>query len=121
MYSPRLQISQVELSFHWWYNLSNTILGDGHKSYQLDVSDVESVSSVLKHVFNDYSSPPTIVVNAAGITRDNFLLKMSVQDFESVFNVNVKVRSNYNLSTFCRYSLQFDFEQMFYFVKRELF
>jgi len=55
------------------------------------VSDVESVTKVLKQVFTDYSAPPTVVVNAAGITRDNFMLKMSVQDFESVFNVNVKV------------------------------
>lgn len=55
------------------------------------MSDVESVSSVLKQVFDKYSAPPTVVVNAAGIIRDNFLLKMSVQDFESVFNVNVKV------------------------------
>lgn len=71
--------------------MAPTILGNGHKSYQLDVSDVESVSSVLKQVFTDYSAPPTVLVNAAGITRDNFLLKMSVQDFESVFDVNVKV------------------------------
>ncbi|XP_060842259.1 estradiol 17-beta-dehydrogenase 8 [Rhopalosiphum padi] len=66
------------------------LTGEGHKSYQLDVSDVESVTKVLKQVFTDYSAPPTVVVNAAGITRDNFMLKMSVQDFESVFNVNVK-------------------------------
>jgi len=59
------------------------------------VSNVESVSSVLKQVFTDYSAPPTVVVNAAGITRDNFLLKMSVQDFESVFDVNVKVGWKY--------------------------
>lgn len=63
----------------------------------MDVSDVESVSTVLKQVFTDYSGPPTIVVNAAGITRDNFLLKMSVQDFESVFNVNVKVGCTFQL------------------------
>jgi len=66
------------------------LTGEGHKSYQLDVSDVESVTKTLKQVFTDYSAPPTVVVNAAGITRDNFMLKMSVQDFESVFNVNVK-------------------------------
>ncbi|XP_022183228.1 estradiol 17-beta-dehydrogenase 8-like [Myzus persicae] len=77
-------------------NISNVmttvkeLTGEGHKSYQLDVSDAESVTSVLKQVFTDYSAPPTVVVNAAGITRDNFMLKMSVQDFESVFNVNVK-------------------------------
>jgi len=59
------------------------------------VSDAESVTSVLKQVLTDYSAPPTVVVNAAGITRDNFMLKMSVQDFESVFNINVKVIEQY--------------------------
>ncbi|XP_016658847.1 estradiol 17-beta-dehydrogenase 8-like isoform X1 [Acyrthosiphon pisum] len=71
------------------------LTGEGHKSYQLDVSNAESVTNVLKQVFTDYSAPPTVVVNAAGITRDNFMLKMSVQDFESVFNVNVKVIEQY--------------------------
>jgi len=55
------------------------------------VSDIESVSRVFNQVFKDYSALPTVVVNAAGVTRDNFMLKMSLQDFESVFNVNVKV------------------------------
>jgi len=74
-------------------NVQSTVTeltGGGHKSYQLDVSNVESVRSVLKQVYTDYSAPPTVVVNAAGILRDNFLLKMSVEDFDSVFNVNVK-------------------------------
>jgi len=56
------------------------------------VSNVESVRNVFKQVFTDYPAPPTVVVNAAGITRDNFMLKMSVLDFEAVFDVNVKVR-----------------------------
>ncbi|XP_025418590.1 estradiol 17-beta-dehydrogenase 8 [Sipha flava] len=74
-------------------NVQSTVAelaGDGHKSYCLDVSDAESVGTVMQQVFADYNGPPTVVVNAAGITRDNFLLKMSMQDFQSVFDVNVK-------------------------------
>jgi 17beta-estradiol 17-dehydrogenase/3alpha(17beta)-hydroxysteroid dehydrogenase (NAD+) len=74
-------------------NVQSTVAelkGEGHKSYQLDVSNVESVRNVFKQVFTDYPAPPTVVVNAAGITRDNFMLKMSVLDFEAVFDVNVK-------------------------------
>ncbi|XP_060868730.1 estradiol 17-beta-dehydrogenase 8 [Metopolophium dirhodum] len=80
----------ADLSINNVQTTVDELTGEGHKSYQLDVSDAESVTSVLKQVFTDYSAPPTVVVNAAGITRDNFMLKMSVQDFESVFNVNVK-------------------------------
>lgn len=56
------------------------------------MTDAGSVTSVLQRVFTDYSAPPTVLVNTAGITRDNFMLKMSVEDFDSVFNVNVKVK-----------------------------
>lgn len=94
MYSLLLGNLLVKFTIDWdQYNFQEIFVGKGHKSCQLDVTDVESVNSVLKQVFSDYSAPPTVVVNAAGITRDNFMLKMSVQDFESVFNVNVKVRA----------------------------
>lgn len=66
----------------------------------MDVTDVESVSCVFKQILTDYSAPPTILVNAAGITRDNFMLKMSVQDFESVFNVNVKVSDHISFTNY---------------------
>lgn len=46
----------------------------------------EAFESVLKR----YSKPPTIIVNSAGITRDNFLLKLSESDFDQVIDVNLK-------------------------------
>ena len=39
----------------------------------------------------DYQQTPTIAVNSAGITKDNFLIKLSEQDFDDVINVNLKV------------------------------
>lgn len=38
-----------------------------------------------------YKKPPSIVINCAGITRDNFLLKLSEEDFNEVIDVNLKV------------------------------
>ncbi|XP_050542221.1 (3R)-3-hydroxyacyl-CoA dehydrogenase isoform X2 [Daktulosphaira vitifoliae] len=64
--------------------------GGEHRSYQLDICDTDSVNNVIQQICSHYLAPPTILVNAAGITRDNFLLKMSVQDFERVFEVNMK-------------------------------
>lgn len=51
---------------------------------------------MLNSIVNDYNKPPSIVVNCAGITKDNFLLKMSEQDFDDVINVNLKVKLFYS-------------------------
>ncbi|XP_017786323.1 PREDICTED: estradiol 17-beta-dehydrogenase 8 [Nicrophorus vespilloides] len=54
------------------------------------VDESSSVKKGLKLILEQYSKPPSIVVNCAGITRDNFLLKMSEQDFDDVIRVNLK-------------------------------
>lgn len=38
-----------------------------------------------------YFQPPSVCVNAAGITQDEFLLKMEEDDFDKVIDVNLKV------------------------------
>lgn len=45
---------------------------------------------------------PTIVVNAAGITRDNFILKLDEQSFDDVIRTNIKV----SCWSFCVFTLQ---------------
>ncbi|XP_050078414.1 estradiol 17-beta-dehydrogenase 8 [Anopheles maculipalpis] len=67
----------------------SSLAGD-NVAYEMDVSSGESIDAVLKEVVGRYKKPPTIVVNSAGITRDNFLLKMPESDFEAVINVNLK-------------------------------
>ena len=42
------------------------------------------------HLF-PFPKAPSIVVNSAGITRDNFLLKMDENSWNAVLNVNLKV------------------------------
>uniref|UniRef100_A0A182VTU3 Ketoreductase domain-containing protein n=1 Tax=Anopheles minimus TaxID=112268 RepID=A0A182VTU3_9DIPT len=59
-------------------------------AYEMDVSSGDSIDTVLKAVVDRYKRPPTIVINSAGITRDNFLLKMPESDFDAVINVNLK-------------------------------
>lgn len=38
-----------------------------------------------------YFQPASVCVNAAGITQDEFLLKMEEDDFDKVIKVNLKV------------------------------
>lgn len=61
-------------------------------SLDVDVSSADSIKKALTEMISKYGKPPSIVVNSAGITKDNFLLKMSEQDFDDVISVNLKVR-----------------------------
>lgn len=62
-----------------------------HTGIVLDVGEKISIYNAFNQVLEKYKKPPTVIVNSAGITRDNFLLKLSEQDFDEVLNVNLKV------------------------------
>lgn len=63
----------------------NEIVGTGMK---LDVSDQASVDSVLKAV-NEQFGTPTILVNNAGITRDNLLMRMKEDEWQQIMDTNL--------------------------------
>lgn len=48
------------------------------------------METAFKDVTKQFSKPPTVIVNSAGITRDNFLVKLSDSNFDDVINVNLK-------------------------------
>lgn len=62
-----------------------------HISIPLSVENKGNVENALETVIKTYSKPPTIIVNAAGITRDNFISKLSEEDFMEVLDINLKV------------------------------
>ncbi|XP_014482729.1 PREDICTED: estradiol 17-beta-dehydrogenase 8-like [Dinoponera quadriceps] len=68
----------------------NTLEGDGHIALYVQVTNEESIQAAFKDVTKQFLKPPTVIVNAAGIVRDNFLVKLSVDDFDNVINVNLK-------------------------------
>jgi len=53
-----------------------------------DVSDEESVNSAIEKVVKELGTP-TILVNNAGVIRDNMLFKMSTSDWETVLKVHL--------------------------------
>ena len=67
-------------------NLEN--LGVKAKAYESDASDFESALNLAENVFNDFGSID-VLVNNAGITKDNLLLRMSEEDFNDVMKVNM--------------------------------
>ena len=63
-------------------------LGVKAKAYESDASDFESAIKLAENVFNDFGSID-VLVNNAGITKDNLLLRMSEDDFNDVMKVNM--------------------------------
>jgi 3-oxoacyl-[acyl-carrier protein] reductase len=64
----------------------------------LNVTDADSVSGLLKAIQASYGAPQ-ILVNNAGITKDNLLMRMSEDEWFDVINTNLS--SVYRLSKAC--------------------
>jgi 3-oxoacyl-[acyl-carrier protein] reductase len=54
-----------------------------------DVSNSDQVSAAVEKVAADLGEP-TVLVNNAGVTRDNLLFKMSEADWDTVMNVHLR-------------------------------
>ena len=54
----------------------------------LNVNDVASISLLLKEVEENFGAP-TVLVNNAGITKDNILLRMKEDEWSDVVNTNL--------------------------------
>lgn len=54
----------------------------------LNVTDAESVATLLKDVGDEFGAP-AILVNNAGITKDNLLMRMSDEEWFDVINTNL--------------------------------
>lgn len=65
---------------------------------QLDVNDADGVTGALADI-GTAAGAPTILVNNAGVTRDQLLMRMAESDWDTVLNTNL--RSVYRLSKAC--------------------
>ncbi|NHU47569.1 3-oxoacyl-ACP reductase FabG [Rhodococcus sp. A14] len=54
-----------------------------------NVADEASVAAAVERVATELGAP-TILINNAGITRDNLLFKMTVDDWDAVMNVHLR-------------------------------
>ncbi len=54
-----------------------------------DVSDSAQVEAAVERVVTELG-PPTVLINNAGVTRDNMLFKMTESDWDTVMNVHLR-------------------------------
>jgi 3-oxoacyl-[acyl-carrier protein] reductase len=64
-------------------------MGVKAKAYKSDASKMENAESLIKDVLANFDSID-VLVNNAGITKDNLLMRMSEEDFDRVMEVNLK-------------------------------
>ncbi|XP_066588382.1 (3R)-3-hydroxyacyl-CoA dehydrogenase [Prorops nasuta] len=68
----------------------SSLRGNGHLALEMEVTNSLNIDKTLKIIRDHFVQPPTIVVNSAGVTRDNFVLSLTEDQFDEVINVNLK-------------------------------
>ena len=69
--------------------------GVAAKGYQSNAADLDAAQALAKEVLKEFGAID-ILVNNAGITKDNLLMRISEDDFDTVIEVNLK--SVFNLT-----------------------
>ena len=64
----------------------------------LNVTSQESIDAALKTINEEFGAP-TILINNAGITRDNLLMRMKDEEWDAIINTNLS--SVYRMSKAC--------------------
>jgi len=62
--------------------------GQKGRGLMLNVGDAASVEAALKDI-EAQEGPPSILINNAGITRDNLLIRMKAEEWDEIMNVNL--------------------------------
>lgn len=73
-------------------------LGDQGAGRVLNVTEAESVTTVIKEITEAFGAP-LVLVNNAGITRDNIMLRMKEAEWDDVIDTNLS--SLYRVSKAC--------------------
>jgi len=75
----------------------NATRADAARAYAVDVSDHAAVQKVGAQILEDFGKID-ILVNNAGVTRDGLAMRMSVEDWDTVINTNLRGAFNFTQS-----------------------
>lgn len=60
------------------------------KAYKSNAASFTEAESLVAEVLNDFDGVIDVLINNAGITKDNLLMRMSEADFDAVIDINLK-------------------------------
>lgn len=86
-----LQVALLDLDEAPCKRAADAIVADGGHAIALgvDVTDEAAVGTAVGRVATELGAP-TVLVNNAGITRDNLIFKMALDDWEAVMAVHLR-------------------------------
>ncbi len=82
-------VSRTEANAKRMAEQINAMRADAAKPYAVDVADHSGVQKIGSRILDDFGKVD-ILVNNAGITRDGLAMRMSVEDWETVINTNLR-------------------------------
>ena len=68
-------------------------------AYKSDASKLDQCDNLVESFLNDFETID-VLINNAGITKDNLLMRMSEEDFDKVIEINLK--SVFNMTKACQ-------------------
>jgi 3-oxoacyl-[acyl-carrier protein] reductase len=89
--SDGLAVGVLDLDEAEAKSTAEAIVADGGRAsgVAVDVADPEAVQAAVDRVAAELGAP-TVLVNNAGVTRDNLLFKMTEVDWDTVMNVHLR-------------------------------
>lgn len=86
-----MQVAVVDLDESACQGVVDRITEAGGKALAVgcDVSDEAAVTAAVERIATELGAP-TVLVNNAGVLRDNLIFKMSVSDWDTVMNVHLR-------------------------------
>jgi 3-oxoacyl-[acyl-carrier protein] reductase len=82
-------VSRTEANAQRTADEINAARADAAKAYSVDVADQDAVQEAAAQIFEDFGRVD-ILVNNAGVTRDGLSMRMSLEDWDTVLNTNLK-------------------------------
>ena len=89
--SDGFNIAAIDLDAAGLETITTELKAAGHAAVGIvaDVSDEDAVNAAVARTADELG-PPVVVVNNAGIIRDNLLFKMATSDWDQVMNVHLR-------------------------------
>jgi 3-oxoacyl-[acyl-carrier protein] reductase len=87
-------VSRTEANAQKTADEINELRADAARAYAVDVADQAAVQKAAAEIFEQFGRVD-ILVNNAGVTRDGLSMRMSMDDWDTVLNTNLKGAFNF--------------------------